>query len=311
MYNAHKRYALFIGRWQPFHNGHKYLIDQALSKGKHICIAIRNTEISENNPYTIEQRKEMIWRVYGEIVKTIVIPDIESINIGRKVGYEVNRIDAPEEIGKISGTNVRQGKDDNVPWQVAEYIKTLRITLWLTGLPCAGKTTLAKRVKEELDNRGYNTVHLDGDDVRGELNEDLGFSPEDRKENLRRVAHVARLFNQNGIFVIASFVSPTNKLREMIKEIVDNFKLVYVKCDLGICEQRDIKGMYRRARLGEIPEFTGISAPFEEPNADIVVDTQVNNDNVEECVKIIVDKLNIDRKRLEKMSRYEAAQRKV
>lgn len=297
MYNAHKRYALFIGRWQPFHNGHKYLIDQALSEERHVCIAIRDTEISEKNPFTVEQRIEMIWRVYGDTVKTIVIPDIESINIGRKVGYDVNRIDPPEEIASISGTNVRAGKEDNVPTQVAEYIKTLRTTLWLTGLPCAGKTTLAKRLKEELDNKGYNTTHLDGDDVRGQLNEDLGFSKEDRTENLRRVAHVARLFNRSGIFVIASFVSPTNEMREMIKNIVGNFKLVYVKCDIGVCEERDTKGMYRRARLGEIPEFTGISAPFEEPNnTDIIVDTEKKS--VEVSVKTILDELNVGNRRI-------------
>lgn len=294
MYNAHKRYALFIGRWQPFHNGHKYLVDQALSEGKHVCVAIRDTEISEKNPYTVQQRKEMVWRIYGDKVKTIVIPDIESVNIGRKVGYAVNRIDPPEEITKISGTNVRAGKDSNVPSEVSEYIKTLRTTLWLTGLPCAGKTTLAKRIKEELDNRGYNTTHLDGDDVRGKLNEDLGFSEEDRKENLRRVAHVAKLFNQSGMFVIASFVSPTDVLRNMIKDIVGNFKLVFVKCSVDECKKRDVKGMYKRAMAGEIPEFTGVSAPFDEPSdADIVVDTQ--NNDVEECVNMILTRLNVEK----------------
>ncbi len=302
MYNAHKRYALFIGRWQPFHNGHKFLIDQALARGKHVCVAIRDTEISEKNPFTVEQRKEMIWRVYGDAVRTIVIPDIESINIGRKVGYDVNRIDPPEEVAKISGTNVRAGKDDNVPKEVAEYIKMLRTTLWFTGLPCAGKTTLAKRLKEELDNRGFNTAHLDGDDVRGALNKDLGFSEEDRKENLRRVAHVAKLFNKSGMFVIASFISPTSDLREIIRKIIGNFKLVYVKCDLSTCEQRDTKGMYKRARLGEIPEFTGISAPFEEPgDADIIVETQTKN--VEECVRDLLNELNISRVRLKMVSK--------
>ncbi len=296
MYNAHKRYALFIGRWQPFHNGHKYLIDQALLQGRHVCVAIRDTEISEKNPFTVEQRKEMIWRVYGDSVKTIVIPDIESINIGRKVGYEVNRIDAPEQITRISGTSIRAGKDANVPPEVDDYIKTLRTTLWLTGLPCAGKTTLGKRIKEELDNRGYNTTHLDGDDVRGALNADLGFSKEERRENLRRVAHVAKLFNKSGIFVIASFVSPSDELRNMVKEIIGNFKLVYAKCDVSECEKRDMKGMYKRARLGEIPEFTGVSAPFEEPkDADIIVNTQANN--AEEYTKLILNKLNVDVKR--------------
>jgi len=299
MFNAHKRYALFIGRWQPFHKGHKFLIDQALSNGKHVCVGIRDTEISEKNPFTVKQREEMIWRVYGDAVKTIVIPDIESINIGRKVGYEVNRIDPPDDIAQISGINIRAGKDQNDPEEVAEYIKTLRTTLWLTGLPCSGKTTLAKRIKEELDNKGYNTAHLDGDDVRNSLNKDLGFSAEDRKENLRRIAHVAKLFNKSGIFVIASFISPTNELRKMVKDIIGNIKLVYVKCSANICEKRDVKGMYKRARLGEIPEFTGISAPFEEPDADIVIDTQTKN--VEECVGEILKKLNIHKQQLTKV----------
>ena len=294
MYNAHKRFALFIGRWQPFHNGHKFLVDRALDEGENVCVAIRNTEISEKNPYTTEQRAEMIRRVYGNKVEIIVIPDIKSINIGRKVGYDVNRVDPPADIGKISGTKIRTGKDSNVPPEVTEYIKTLRTTLWLTGLPCSGKTTLAKRLKEELDNRGYKAVHLDGDDVRGKLNEDLGFSVEDRKENLRRIAHVSKLFNENGNFVIASFVSPTNEYRRMIKETIGDFKLVYLKCSVETCEERDIKGMYKRARLGEIKDFTGVSAPFEEPNdADIIVDTK--NQDPETCVRQILSNLKAER----------------
>ncbi len=292
MYNGHKKHAMFIGRWQPFHNGHKYLIDEALAHGQDVCVAIRDTEISEQNPYTVEQRKEMLKRVYGDSVAVAVIPDITSINIGRKVGYDVNRIDPPEHIGKISGTNVRAGRDSNVPPEVAEYIKTLQTTLWLTGLPCAGKTTLAERIKAELDNRGYKTVHLDGDDVRDKLNADLGFSPEDRKENLRRIAHVARLFNENGSFVIASFVSPSNELRKMVSDIIGNFKLVYTKCSLETCEKRDVKGMYKKAREGEIKQFTGVSAPFEEPaESDIVVDTE--NSSIEECLGQILQAMRI------------------
>lgn len=290
MYNGHKRYTLFIGRWQPFHNGHKYLIDDALTRGKDVCIAIRDTEVSEENPYTVEHRTEMIRRVYGDKVKIIVLPDIQSINIGRNVGYDVNRIDPPSDIGKISGTKVRAGKDNNIPQEVAEYIKILRMTLWLTGLPCSGKSALAKRLKEKLNNKGYQVVHLDADDVRSTLNADLGFSPEDRKENLRRIAHVAKLFNKNGNFVIASFISPTNEMREMVKEIIGNFKLVFVKCGLEMCEKRDVNGMYKKARIGEIKDFTGISAPFEEPHqADIVVDTERNN--IEDCVKEILSKI--------------------
>jgi len=292
MYNGHKKFALFIGRWQPFHNGHRYLIDKVLAKGENACVAIRDTEISENNPYTAGQRAEMIRRVYGDRVKVVVIPDISSINIGRNVGYDVNFVEPPAEIRQISGTNVRLGKDDNVPPEVAEYIRLLRATIWLTGLPCSGKTTIAKRLKEELDNRGFKTVHLDADDIRNKLNSDLGFSPADRKENLRRVAHVAKLFNDNGNFVIASFVSPNEEYRRMIKEVIGNFKLVFVKCRLEVCEKRDVKGMYKKARTGEIHDFTGISAPFEEPpDAEIVVNTEYST--VEECVKEVLDKIGV------------------
>ncbi|MBW8039413.1 MAG: adenylyl-sulfate kinase [Planctomycetes bacterium] len=283
---------MFIGRWQPFHNGHKYLIDNAITQGQDVCIALRDTEISDKNPYTINQRAEMIRRVYGNKVKVAVIPDIASINIGRKVGYDVNRIDPPKQIEKISGTNVRSGVDNNVPTEVSEYIKTLQTTLWITGLPCAGKSTLAKGIKEELDNRGYKAIHLDGDDLRGKLNADLGFSVKDRKENLRRVAHIAKLFNENGNFVIASFISPSNQLRKMVADIVGNFRLVYARCSLETCEKRDVKGMYKKARSGEIREFTGVSAPFEEPdNGSIVVDTE--NNNLEDCVKRILKEMKI------------------
>lgn len=294
MYNGHKKYALFIGRWQPFHSGHKYLIDEALAKGENVCVGIRDTEISDSNPYTAGQRVEMLRRVYGARIEVIVIPDINSINIGRNVGYDVNFVEPPADIGKISGTNVRLGKEGNVPSEVADYIKLLRMTLWLTGLPCSGKTTIAKRLKEELDNRGFKTVHLDADDIRNKLNADLGFSPLDRKENLRRVAYVAKLFNDNGNFVIASFVSPNDEYRKMVKEIIGNFKLVFVKCSPEACEKRDVKGMYKKARTGEIKDFTGVTAPFEVPiDAEIIIDTE--RSSVEECVQEILDKMGIQK----------------
>lgn len=292
MVSNHRRYALFIGRWQPFHNGHKYIIDRAIRQRKNVCIGIRDTEISEHNPFTVEQRIEMIKRVYGDKVRIVVIPDIESINIGRKVGYSIIRYDVPRSVSKVSATKIRAEKDNSLPRPVAEYIKSLRTTLWLTGLPCSGKTTIAKRLKEELDNNGFRTVHFDAEHIRGTLNADLGFSEKDRVENLRRVAHVAKLFNDNGIFVIASFVSPTNKMRRMIKEIIKNMKLVYLKCDLKICEKRDVKGMYRKARRGLIREFTGISAPFEIPNnADVVVDTAKYD--VESSVRKILEETRL------------------
>jgi len=289
MINGHKRYAFFIGRWQPFHNGHKYIIDQALKQNKNVCVGIRDTEISQQNPFNAQERSEMIRRVYGDRVRVVVIPDIESVNIGRKVGYKIIRYDAPESIKNISATKIRCGKDQSLPKPVADYIKSLKTTIWLTGLPCSGKTTLGKRLKEELDNKGVKTVFLDADDIRDKLNADLGFSQKERIENLRRVAHVAKLFNDNGIFVIASFVSPSDKMRRMVKNIIKNMKLVYVKCDLKTCEKRDVKGMYKKARQGLIKEFTGISAPFEVPRqADLVVDTA--RCSLEYCVKKILEK---------------------
>jgi adenylylsulfate kinase len=117
-------------------------------------------------------------------------------------------------------------------------------------------------------------------------------------ENLRRAAHVAKLFNDNGNFVIASFVSPLDEYRQMAKEIIGNFKLAFIKCSLETCEQRDIKGMYRKAKAGEIKDFTGISAPFEEPScADIIVDTE--NQGVDDCVDEMLTKLGV-----QKVKRY-------
>lgn len=164
----------------------------------------------------------------------------------------------------------------------------------MTGLPCSGKTTLSRRLKEELDNRGYKAVCLDGDDIRDKINADLCFSEQDRRENLRRAAHIARLFNNNGNFVIASFVSPSDELREMVKEIIGNFKLAYLECSVDACERRDVKGMYKKARQGQIQNFTGISASFEKPQyPDITVDTE--REDVEACVKKILKCLKTER----------------
>ena len=159
-------------------------------------------------------------------------------------------------------------------------------TLWLTGLPCSGKTTIAKELEKKLKKKGVAIAHLDGDDVRKGLNSDLGFSTKDRHENLRRVGHVSELFNQKGNYVIASFVSPLEEYRFLLKNTIQNMKLVYVKAPIEECIKRDVKGMYARAMDGEIKDFTGISAPFEEPkNPDLVVYTD------EESVKESVEKI--------------------
>ncbi len=152
--------------------------------------------------------------------------------------------------------------------------------LWFTGLSGSGKSTLANALEIHLHQSGYPTYTLDGDNIRGRLNEDLGFSPEDRHENLRRIGEVARLFIDAGIVTLAAFISPLKKNREQVKALVgeENFIEIYVQADLATCEKRDVKGLYKKARAGEIPNFTGISAPYEAPeNPDICVDTSSQN----------------------------------
>ncbi len=159
-------------------------------------------------------------------------------------------------------------------------------TLWFTGLPCSGKTVLADAVAEALKEKGMKVERLDGDIVRKSLTKDLGFTEEDRNMNIERVTFVAKLLTRNGVAVLASFVSPYNKIRAYSRNEIGDYVLVYVKCTLDECENRDVKGMYAKARAGEIKDFTGIDHPFEEPNgADIIVETDTQT--VEES-KIIV-----------------------
>jgi adenylylsulfate kinase len=148
--------------------------------------------------------------------------------------------------------------------------------IWLTGLSGSGKSTLANEIEVELFNRNINVYILDGDNLRGGLNKDLSFSETDREENIRRVAEVSKILMDAGTIVISAFISPFEKDRRMAKEIIgnDNFIEIYVECPIDICELRDVKGLYKKARNGEISNFTGISSPFETPvNPDIIVNT--------------------------------------
>jgi len=166
------------------------------------------------------------------------------------------------------------------------------ICIWFTGLSGSGKSTLAIELEKELHNRGILVKLLDGDNVRTGINNNLGFSEEDRKENLRRIAEINKLFLECGVVTINSFVSPTNELRRLIKEIISakDFYLIYISASLEICEKRDLKGFYSKARKGEISDFTGITAPF-----DIPTDTFLNLDtekmSVIECVEILLSKI--------------------
>ncbi len=162
--------------------------------------------------------------------------------------------------------------------------------LWFTGLSGAGKSTLASAVEEALHAQGRRTFVLDGDNVRHGLCADLGFSPEARRENLRRVAEMARLFVQAGVLTLTAFISPLREDRERVRAIIGAGDLleIYVQCPLEVCEARDVKGMYRRARAGEIKEFTGVSAPYEPPLAPaLAVDT--SRLALADCVAQVLD----------------------
>jgi adenylylsulfate kinase len=148
--------------------------------------------------------------------------------------------------------------------------------VWFTGLSASGKSTIAHHLEKELFDRGIRAYVLDGDNVRHGINSNLGFSRDDRRENLRRIAEFSKLFVDAGIVVLAAFISPYREDREFVREIVggDNFFEVYIKCPVDVCEKRDPKGLYKKARAGIIKDYTGVDAPYEVPETpDIAIDT--------------------------------------
>ncbi|WP_051556641.1 adenylyl-sulfate kinase [Alkalihalobacterium bogoriense] len=185
----------------------------------------------------------------------------------------------------INGTvNKVSTENKNIVWHETTVSKLERqekynhksAVLWFTGLSGAGKSTLANAVEHKLFERNVHSYVLDGDNVRHGLNKGLGFSDEDRKENIRRIGEVAKLFVDAGVITCTAFISPFREDRDNVRAILEDgeFIEVYVKCALETCEQRDPKGLYKKARAGEIPEFTGISSPYEEPHKpELIVET--------------------------------------
>ena len=180
-------------------------------------------------------------------------------------------------------------KSSNVVWHNATVTRERREELnghrgglfWFTGLSGAGKSTLAHTVEEKLHQNGYRTFVLDGDNVRHGLCADLGFSDDDRKENIRRIGHMSMLYVEAGIIVLTAFISPFRADRDNVRKIAGtDFHEIFCKCSLEVREDRDVKGLYKRARAGEISDFTGISSPYEEPEfADLTVDTESHLDD--------------------------------
>ena len=162
-------------------------------------------------------------------------------------------------------------------------------TIWMSGLSGSGKSTIANLLETILNEQGYHTYTLDGDNTRLGLNKGLGFSDEDRIENIRRVAEVCKLMNEAGLIVICSFISPFEKNRTQAKEIIgENFIEVFIDADLETCEMRDPKGLYKKARTGEIKDFTGISSPFESPSNAIVLKNN-NEEDLDRNVQFLTD----------------------
>lgn len=189
---------------------------------------------------------------------------------------------------------------NNIVWHDSEVTKDQRrqalkqqsCIIWFTGLSGSGKSTLSVALEQALFKQGYAAYRLDGDNIRHGLNSNLGFSPEDRTENIRRIGEVAKLFVDAGVIVLTAFISPYKSDRDMVRKLVEpnEFIEVYVQCSIETCEQRDVKGFYAKARAGEIKEFTGVSAPYEEPvNPEIVIDTERMNSN--EAIAYLISQL--------------------
>ena len=164
------------------------------------------------------------------------------------------------------------------------------VMIWFTGLSGSGKSTLAIALERELQNRGLLCRILDGDNIRSGINNNLGFTAEDRVENIRRIAEIGKLFVDTGVITIAAFISPNNELREMASNIIgkENFVEVYISTPIEECEKRDVKGLYAKARRGEIKNFTGISAPFEAPE-DAALSIDTSKHSVKESVDMLLD----------------------
>lgn len=162
------------------------------------------------------------------------------------------------------------------------------LVIWLTGLPCSGKTTLSREMEKVFLNRGFPVQRLDGDVVRETISKDLTFSKEDRDKNIERMSYIAQMLSDNGVHVVSAFVSPYKETRDFTRSLCNNFVEVHVSCGINKCKERDVKGMYAKAERGEIGDFTGVQDPFEEPeNPEVIVNTEI--EKIEESLQKIID----------------------
>ena len=303
-----RKTALIIGRWQPWHQGHRGLFLAALERAERVAIGVRHTHSTdEKNPFTFNEVKEFIDKdlsnQYADKYDVIELPNITNVIYGRDVGYKVEKISLGEDVEKISATEVRKSMNlTPVNHSVETNERTKRFgheggIIWLTGLSGSGKSTLARSLERKLFDKGYNVYMLDADNVRDGLNSNLGFSNEDRNENIRRAGEVSSLFAEAGFIVLSAFISPFHDDRQRaFNAHPKNFHEVYLSADLSTCEDRDPKGLYKRARAGEIKEFTGIDSPYEIPKEpSLIIDTKKLNidESTDELFSYIVNKIPV------------------
>ena len=303
-----RKTALIIGRWQPWHEGHRGLFLAALERAERVAIGVRHTHATDGkNPFTFDEVKEFIDKdlsnQYAGKYDVIELPNITNVIYGRDVGYKVEKISFGDDIEKISATEVRKSMNlTPVNHSVDVNERTKRFgheggIIWLTGLSGSGKSTLARALERKLFDRGYNVYMLDADNVRDGLNSNLGFSNEDRNENIRRVGEVSSLFAEAGFIVLSAFISPFHEDRKRaFNAHPKNFHEVYLSADLSTCEDRDPKGLYKKARAGKIKEFTGIDSPYEIPKEpSLIIDTKKLSidESVEELFGYIINKIPV------------------
>jgi len=294
-----KKRSLFIGRFCPFHKGHLSMMQKRIDEGKSLLILVRET-FDDSLPAWI--RKEMIEKSMSKLkidAKVMIIDDIESVNYSRDVGYDIIYVDIDNKTSKISGTGIRlMIENGDNRWKdlvpngadsvLENYLSGKGIIMWLFGLPSSGKTTIADAVSKELSNFGFQTKRLDGDVFRKTITWDLGFSKTDREKNLLHALKIADQHAKKGAIVISSFITPYEDIRKKLKKGLENVHLIFIKASVDVCKHRDSKGLYRKAMNNEIPNFTGISDPFEEPNdCNLIIDTEKHS--VEENRDKIID----------------------
>jgi adenylyl-sulfate kinase len=208
-------------------------------------------------------------------------------------------VDRRAKHGIVVSTHLTWSETKVSPEERMQLLQHEAATIWLTGLSGSGKSTIAYELERQLILRGHVAYTLDGDNIRFGLNRDLGFAPQDRSENIRRIAEVCKLFNNAGVMVVTAFISPYRADREMARQIVgpDRFIETHLATAVEVCERRDPKGLYKKARAGEIPDFTGISAPYQPPdNPSLVVDTSTQSvmDSVSEILSLVTPRFRYE-----------------